>query len=142
MTIVTQSVPDPAGRPGPALVTEQGALAHGLCPYCVSEIPAGARKCRHCGEWVGRTTRGIASALLRGVGWLWIALSAAAVVGFWRVASFWLDRLSLQAPDDNLPPPVVLHILMYVVVALFALQALVIGLGLVIFAGLAPRRPR
>lgn len=22
------------------------------CPFCKGEIDAGARKCRHCGEWV------------------------------------------------------------------------------------------
>ena len=24
------------------------------CPYCESEIPTTAQKCRHCGEWVSR----------------------------------------------------------------------------------------
>ncbi len=24
------------------------------CPFCESEIPATAQKCRHCGEWVSR----------------------------------------------------------------------------------------
>ena len=25
-----------------------------LCPFCKSEIPVSASKCRHCGEWVSR----------------------------------------------------------------------------------------
>ena len=27
------------------------------CPYCKGEIPAGASKCQHCGEWLDPKTR-------------------------------------------------------------------------------------
>ena len=27
------------------------------CRYCLAELQEGARKCRHCGEWVGEAPR-------------------------------------------------------------------------------------
>ena len=29
------------------------------CPFCSGEIEADAKKCRHCGEWLGKNKRGI-----------------------------------------------------------------------------------
>lgn len=29
------------------------------CPYCSGDIPAGAKKCKHCGEWLKENKRGI-----------------------------------------------------------------------------------
>src|ERR1035438_7266216 len=27
------------------------------CPYCLAEIPAEAKKCRHCGEWIENNSK-------------------------------------------------------------------------------------
>jgi predicted nucleic acid-binding Zn ribbon protein len=29
------------------------------CPYCSGEIEVGTKKCRHCGEWLGKNKREI-----------------------------------------------------------------------------------
>ena len=38
------------------------------CPYCLSEIPEAARKCKLCGEWVKCETRQIADQIMTGAG--------------------------------------------------------------------------
>jgi len=29
----------------------------GKCPFCLAEVPAGARKCQHCSEWLDPRVR-------------------------------------------------------------------------------------
>jgi len=29
------------------------------CPFCFAEINAESKKCKHCGEWLGKNKRGI-----------------------------------------------------------------------------------
>lgn len=111
------------------------------CPFCYGKIEVDARKCRHCGEWVVRTSRGAAAAILRLFGWCWTGGSLLAAALLWHVATLWQARQVLGVDDTNLPPAV-LSALGYGGVALIAIQGIVLGLGLVVFGGLAPRRPR
>jgi hypothetical protein len=111
------------------------------CPYCCTDLARDARKCRACGEWVVRTSAGAAPALLRIVGWLWVAGSLLAAAGIWRVGSSL--RLALLLRDvDPAVSPVALDLVLYALVGLVVLQGLTIGLGAGVLARLAPRRPR
>ena len=112
------------------------------CPYCCQAIPADARKCGKCGEWVVRTSRGPASALLRAVGVLWIALSALVALALWRVASVVRARLLATYVDENFVAPRVIDPILGAVIFLVLLLGLTVGLALVVFAGRSPRRPR
>ena len=38
------------------------------CPYCGGEIPSTARKCRHCGEWLGARAPGTVNVPIRRLG--------------------------------------------------------------------------
>lgn len=111
------------------------------CPFCYGKIEVDARKCRHCGEWVVRTSRGAAAAMLRFFGWCWTGGSLLAAALLWHVATLWQARQVLGGDDTNLPPAV-LSALVYGGVAFVAIQGIVLGLGLVVFGGIAPRRPR
>ena len=112
------------------------------CPYCCQVIPPDARKCGKCGEWVVRTSRGPAAALLRAVGVLWMALSALVALALWRVASVARARLLATYVDENFVAPRVIDPILGAVIFLVLLLGLTVGLALVVFAGRSPRRPR
>ncbi len=50
-TFVVQAQP---GSPSPAQYRESSGGAHQSCPACAEVIVAGAKKCKHCGEWLER----------------------------------------------------------------------------------------
>ena len=112
------------------------------CPYCCQPIPPDARKCGKCGEWVVRTSRGPAAALLRAVGVLWIALSALVALALWRVAIAARARLLATYVDENFVAPRVIDPILGALVLLVLLLGLTFGLALVVLAGRSPRRPR
>jgi predicted amidophosphoribosyltransferase len=66
-----------------AKVVEIAFPAEGIvkCPYCAEEIQASARKCRHCGEWLGSEDTEKSSARLPKQFWIAIAFVCALLIG-------------------------------------------------------------
>ena len=62
----------PPNRPGPRITSEksktQGALLT-KCPFCAEEVSAEAKKCKHCGEFIGISSS--AGAAFSGINRLW-----------------------------------------------------------------------
>ena len=48
-----------AGCKNKIKVTDQGAIGtnQAKCPYCFSTVPAGAKKCLNCGEWLSPNSK-------------------------------------------------------------------------------------
>jgi hypothetical protein len=111
------------------------------CPYCCDLIPREAKKCRSCGEWVVRTSRGVMSSVLRLASIAWAIGTALAAVGLWKLAEGVRRWVWLHAVDPTITPQVV-EIATYLVIALVVIRGLMVSVGLNVMAGLSPRRPR
>jgi hypothetical protein len=111
------------------------------CPYCCDLIPREAKKCRSCGEWVVRTSRGVMSGVLRLASIAWGIGTLLAAVGLWKLAEGVRRWVWLHAVDPTITPQVV-EIAIYLVIALVVIRGLMVSVGLNVMAGLSPRRPR
>ena len=111
------------------------------CPYCCDLIPREAKKCRSCGEWVVRTSRGVMSGILRLASIAWAIGTLLAAVGLWKLGEGVRRWVWLHAVDPTITPPVV-EIAIYLVIALVVIRGLMVSVGLNVMAGLSPRRPR
>lgn len=111
------------------------------CPYCCIDIPAPAKKCRSCGEWVVGTSGGVGAAVLRLLGLVWATLSAFAGLGLWTLGQGIRRWVWLHAVDTGITPQVV-ELLIYGVIGVVLLAGLTASVGLTVVAGLVPRRPR
>lgn len=111
------------------------------CPFCCSQIPKEAKKCRACAEWVVGTSGGIAAALLRLLAVGWAVLTVLAAVGLWSIGQGILRWVWLHSVDPAITPQVV-NLLLYGIVAVVLLKGLMVSVGLGLLARLAPRRPR
>jgi hypothetical protein len=117
------------------------AALHKQCPFCRDEIPSDAKKCRSCGEWVVGTSHGIAAAMLRLFGLMWMAVSVAIAGGLWYVGKAIRGWVWMHSINAQITPRVVDFVL-YVVIAVVLLKGLAVGVGFGIMARLSPRRPR
>jgi hypothetical protein len=111
------------------------------CPYCCDLIPREAKKCRSCGEWVVRTSRGVMSSVLRLASIAWGIGTLLAAVWLWKLAEGVRRWVWLHAVDPTITPQVV-EIAIYLVIALVVIRGLMVSVGLNVMAGLSPRRPR
>lgn len=111
------------------------------CPYCCDLIPREAKKCRSCGEWVVRTSRGVVSTMLRLAGVAWGIGTLLAAYALWQVAQGVRRWVWLHAVDPNITPQVV-EIVVYVLIGVVVVRGLMVSIGLGVMAGLSPRRPR
>ena len=111
------------------------------CPYCCDLIPREAKKCRSCGEWVVRTSRGVMSSVLRLASIAWALGTLLAAAGLWKLADGVRRWVWLHAVDPTITPQVV-EIAIYLVIALVVVRGLMVSVGLNVMAGLSPRRPR
>jgi hypothetical protein len=111
------------------------------CPFCCDSIPREAKKCRTCGEWVVRTSGGLAAAALRLLALLWAALTLLAAAGLWTLGQGVRRWVWLHAVDPTITPQVV-DIVLYALIALVLLKGLMVSVGLGVIARLSPRRPR
>jgi hypothetical protein len=111
------------------------------CPFCCDSIPREAKKCRTCGEWVVRTSGGLAAAALRLLALLWAALTLLAAAGVWTLGQGVRRWVWLHAVDPTITPQLV-DIALYALIALLLLKGLMVSVGLGVIARLSPRRPR
>jgi len=111
------------------------------CPYCCDLIPREAKKCRSCGEWVVRTSSGILASMMRLAGVAWTIGTLLVAAGLWKVAEGVRQWVWLHAVDPSITPKVV-HVAIYLVIALVVIRGLMVSVGLGVLAGLSPRRPR
>ena len=111
------------------------------CPWCCDLIPRDAKKCRSCGEWVVRTSRGVVSTMLRLAGVAWGIGTLLAAFALWQVAQGVRRWVWLHAIDPSITPPVV-EIIVYVLIGVVVVRGLMVSIGLGVMAGLSPRRPR
>jgi hypothetical protein len=111
------------------------------CPFCCDSIPREAKKCRTCGEWVVRTSGGLAAAALRLLALLWAVLTLLAAAGLWTLGQGVRRWVWLHAVDPTITPQVV-DIVLYALIALVLLKGLMVSVGLGVIARLSPRRPR
>ena len=116
------------------------ALPGQRCRYCCADVPREAKKCRACGEWLVRTSAGIAAPLLRLLGWVWGTLSCAAAATMWYIGSAIRAQMVMLSADQFLTP-LGLDVAVYAIVLLVLLQGLTVGIGLNVLARLVPRRP-
>lgn len=127
----------------PALRSSRETLASTdrSCPFCCSQIPREARKCRACAEWVVGTSGGVAAAMLRLLAVLWAAVTALAAGGLWTLGQGIVRWVWMHAVDQAITPQVV-NLLLYAVIAVVVLKGLMVSVGLALLARLAPQRPR
>ena len=127
----------------PALRSSRETLASldRSCPFCCSQIPREAKKCRACAEWVVGTSGGVAAAMLRLLAVLWAAVTALAAVGLWTLGQGIVRWVWMHAVDQAITPQVV-NLLLYAVIAVVVLKGLMVSVGLALLARLAPQRPR
>lgn len=127
----------------PALRSSRETLASQdrSCPFCCSQIPREAKKCRACAEWVVGTSGGVAAAMLRLLAVLWAAVTALAAVGLWTLGQGIVRWVWMHAVDQAITPQVV-NLLLYAVIAVVVLKGLMVSVGLALLARLAPQRPR
>jgi hypothetical protein len=111
------------------------------CPYCCDLIPREAKKCRSCGEWVVRTSRGFMSSMLRLASVAWAAGTLLAAAGLWKLGEGVRRWVWLHAVDPTITPQVA-AIAIYLVIALVVIRGFMVSVGLNVMAGLSPRRPR
>ena len=111
------------------------------CPYCCSLIPAEAKKCHACAEWVVGTSGGIGAAVLRLLAILWAAFTVMGALGLWVLGQGIVRWVWMHAVDPAITPQVV-NLLLYAVIAAVVLKGLMVSVGLGRLARLAPRRPR
>jgi ribosomal protein L40E len=111
------------------------------CPFCYDAIPAEAKKCRSCGEWVVGTSHGIGAAMLRMFGFMWVLVSFGIAGGLWFAGQAIRGWVWMHSVNAQITPRVVDFVL-YVVIAVVLLKGLAVGVGFGIIARLSPRRPR
>jgi hypothetical protein len=111
------------------------------CPYCCSQIPREAKKCRACAEWVVGTSGGIAAMMLRLLALLWAALTVLGAAGLWTLGQGIVRWVWMHAVDTGITPQVV-SLLLYGVIAAVLLKGMMVSVALGLLARLAPRRPR
>src|SRR3954471_5702693 len=107
----------------PALRTSRETLASQdrSCPFCCSQIPRDARKCRACAEWVVGTSGGVAAFALKLLALLWAAVTALAAAGLWTVGQGIVRWAWMHAVDTAITPHVV-NLLVYGVIAVIVLK--------------------
>ena len=127
----------------PALRSSRETLASQdrSCPFCCSQIPREAKKCRACAEWVVGTSGGVAAAMLRLLAVLWAAVTVLAAGGLWTLGQGIVRWVWMHAVDQAITPQVV-NLLLYAVIAVVVLKGLMVSVGLALLARLAPHRPR
>lgn len=127
----------------PALRSSRETLASQdrSCPFCCSQIPREAKKCRACAEWVVGTSGGVAAAMLRLLAVLWTVVTALAAGGLWTIGQGIVRWVWMHAVDQAITPQVV-NLLLYAVIAVVVLKGLMVSVGLALLARLAPQRPR
>ena len=111
------------------------------CPFCSSDIPTEARKCRSCSEWVVGTSGGFAAAGLRLLGLLWAVITVLFAGGLWYLGQgirrwAWMHALDVQIT------PQVIDLILYTLIAAVVLKGMMLSVGLGIMARMSPRRPR
>ena len=111
------------------------------CPFCCSQIPREAKKCRACAEWVVGTSGGVAAVALRLLALAWAALTVVAAGGLWTVGQGIVRWAWMHAVDTAITPQVV-NLLVCGVIAVVVLKGLMVSVGLALLARLAPQRPR
>jgi hypothetical protein len=127
----------------PALRTSRETLVSQdrSCPFCCSQIPKEAKKCRACAEWVVGTSGGVAAAALRLLALLWAAITVLAAGGLWTLGQGIVRWVWMHAVDPAITPQVV-NLVLYAVIAVVVLKGLMVSVGLALLARLAPQRPR
>ncbi len=127
----------------PALRSSRETLASPdrSCPFCCSQIPREAKKCRACTEWVVGTSGGVAAAALRLLALLWAAITVLAAGGLWTLGQGIVRWVWMHAVDPAITPQVV-NLILYAVIAVVVLKGLMVSVGLALLARLAPQRPR
>lgn len=126
---------------GQTAASPTAAAERRRCPYCCTVSAREAKKCYACGEWIVRTSAGVAAATLRLLGVLWVGLTVLAAVALWgagRAAKLWV----LLRAVDPIITPLAFDLALYALLAVLLLQGLTVGVGLAVLARLAPRRPR
>ena len=111
------------------------------CKWCCTDVPPQAKKCYACGEWLVGTTAGVASAVLRLLGWTWALLSCFTAATIWYVGTAIRDQLIFHNAGEYLTP-FGIELAVYALVGMVVLQGLTVGVGLNVLARCAPRRPR
>jgi hypothetical protein len=111
------------------------------CPWCCSQIPREAKKCRACAEWVVGTSGGFGAALLRLLAVAWAVMSALGAVAVWSVGQGIMRWVWMHSVDPAITPQIV-SLVLYGLVAMVLLKGLMVSVGLGLLARLAPRRPR
>ena len=127
----------------PALRSSRETLASQdrSCPFCCSQIPREARKCRACAEWVVGTSGGVAAAMLRLIAVMWAVVTVLAAGGLWTLGQGIVRWVWMHAVDQAITPQVV-NLLLYAVIAVVVLKGLMVSVGLALLARLSPQRPR
>jgi hypothetical protein len=111
------------------------------CPYCCSQIPREAKKCRACAEWVVGTSGGIAAAVLRLLALAWAGLTVLAALGLWSLGQGIVRWVWMHAVDPAITPQIV-NLLLYGAIGIVLLKGMMVSVGLALLARLAPQRPR
>ena len=111
------------------------------CKYCCVDIPAQAKKCRSCGEWVVGTSRGFAAGMLRALGILWALVTVLAAGGLWYLGQGVRRWAWMHAIDQQITPQLV-DVAVYAVIAIVLLKGFMVSVGLGILARMSPSRPR
>lgn len=112
-----------------------------VCRNCLSHIPVGALKCAACADWVVETTPGTAAQALTVVGWLILVLSLAVAVG----VVITVKGAGANLGEMNSPLSASSGILSaygYQLAVGVLVQGFAAGLGCIVLASIAPRKPR
>ena len=139
--LASAPVPPPTRQSPAAAPRRAEAEPHRSCPYCRGLVPAAAKKCAACGEWIVRTTGGLAAALLRVLAWGWAGVTVIAAAAVWYGGEL-VEAWVIARAVDPVVAPVLVALAVYGMTALVLLQGLTVTAALRVLARMAPRRPR
>ena len=114
---------------------EAPKTAHPRCNVCRMDVPSGAKKCAHCGEWLIATQLNAVDRILTALGYIWTVLSIVGALGLWLATK---NVATIGSYGEAIMPSFWESVPLGIIVALL-LQGLVIGFAIVSFAQRGPR---